>query len=171
MPSGGSVSFVFGFLFCTVCSLCLAASLGELASRWPTAGGQYHYAYALASEKWRKSMVSHCTCCFRLPISITETPRVQSFLVGWINIAGWLTLNTTAAYFGGNECCRSSRLYQAEANMSSSFPGRRSCCWLSLYLRNHEMGYLSDVCRGINYRCSSQPLRISDPKPVERGCL
>ncbi|CAH0036714.1 unnamed protein product [Clonostachys rhizophaga] len=79
MPSGGSVSFVYGFLFCTVCSLCLAASLGELASRWPTAGGQYHYAYALASEKWRKSM---------------------SFLVGWINIAGWLTLNTTAAYFG-----------------------------------------------------------------------
>uniref|UniRef100_A0A8H7KC45 Choline transport protein n=1 Tax=Bionectria ochroleuca TaxID=29856 RepID=A0A8H7KC45_BIOOC len=79
MPSGGSVSFVYGFLFCIICSLCLAASLGELASRWPTAGGQYHYAYALASEKWRKSM---------------------SFLVGWINIAGWLTLNTTAAYFG-----------------------------------------------------------------------
>ncbi|KAH7317000.1 amino acid permease [Stachybotrys elegans] len=79
MPSGGSVSFVYGFIFCIICNICLAASVGELASLWPTAGGQYHYAYALASEKWRKSM---------------------SFLVGWINIAGWLTLNTTAAYFG-----------------------------------------------------------------------
>jgi hypothetical protein len=27
--------------------------------------------------------------------------RNQSFLVGWINIAGWLTLVTTEAVFGG----------------------------------------------------------------------
>ncbi|KAK0391460.1 hypothetical protein NLU13_0961 [Sarocladium strictum] len=79
MPSGGSVSFVYGFVFCIVCNICLSASVGELASLWPTAGGQYHYAYAMATKKWKKSM---------------------SFLVGWINIAGWLTLNTTAAYFG-----------------------------------------------------------------------
>ncbi|KPM45643.1 hypothetical protein AK830_g914 [Neonectria ditissima] len=79
MPSGGSVSFVYGFIFCVVCNVCLSASVGELASLWPTAGGQYHHAYALSTEKWKKLM---------------------SFLVGWINIAGWLTLNTTAAYFG-----------------------------------------------------------------------
>jgi choline transport protein len=79
MPSGGSVSFVYGFIFCVVCNLCLSASVGELASLWPTAGGQYHYAYAMATTKWKSSM---------------------SFLVGWVNIAGWLTLNTTAAYFG-----------------------------------------------------------------------
>lgn len=57
MPSGGSISFVYGFIFCIICSICLAASLGEMASRWPTAGGQYHYAYSLASERWRNSMV------------------------------------------------------------------------------------------------------------------
>ncbi|KAH7161493.1 amino acid permease [Dactylonectria macrodidyma] len=79
MPSGGSVSFVYGFVFCVLCNLCLSASVGELASLWPTAGGQYHHAYALCTEKWKKSI---------------------SFLVGWVNIAGWLTLNTTAAYFG-----------------------------------------------------------------------
>ncbi|KAH6897454.1 amino acid permease [Thelonectria olida] len=79
MPSGGSVSFVYGFIFCVLCNICLSASVGELASLWPTAGGQYHHAYALSTEKWKKLM---------------------SFLVGWINIAGWLTLNTTAAYFG-----------------------------------------------------------------------
>ncbi|KAM0431405.1 hypothetical protein ACHAPT_005382 [Fusarium lateritium] len=78
MPSGGSVSFVYGFIFCVICNVCLSASVGELASRWPTAGGQYHHAYALATEKWKNLM---------------------SFLVGWTNIAGWLSLNTTAAYF------------------------------------------------------------------------
>ncbi|KAF5013790.1 hypothetical protein FDECE_208 [Fusarium decemcellulare] len=79
MPSGGSVSFVWGFLFCVVCNICLSASVGELASLWPTAGGQYHYAFALSTKKWQNLM---------------------SFLIGWTNIAGWLTLNTTAAYFG-----------------------------------------------------------------------
>jgi choline transport protein len=58
MPSGGSVSFVYGFIFCVICNICLSASVGELASLWPTAGGQYHYAYAMASDKWKKSMVS-----------------------------------------------------------------------------------------------------------------
>ncbi|KAG5662434.1 hypothetical protein KAF25_004852 [Fusarium avenaceum] len=79
MPSGGSVSFVYGFIFCIICNICLSASVGELASIYPTAGGQYHYAYALSGKKWKNLM---------------------SFLVGWTNIAGWLTLNTTAAYFG-----------------------------------------------------------------------
>ncbi|KAK1573526.1 amino acid permease [Colletotrichum navitas] len=79
MPSGGSVSFVYGFIFCVLCNVCLSASVGELASIYPTAGGQYHYAYALSTQKWKKRM---------------------SFFVGWVNIAGWLTLNTTAALFG-----------------------------------------------------------------------
>jgi hypothetical protein len=57
MPSGGSVSFVYGFIFCTVCNICLSASVGELASVWPTAGGQYHYTYALCTKKWRGSIV------------------------------------------------------------------------------------------------------------------
>lgn len=40
MPSGGSVAFLYGFIFCVLCNLCLGASLGEMASIWPTAGGQ-----------------------------------------------------------------------------------------------------------------------------------
>ncbi|KAI0108178.1 amino acid transporter [Daldinia grandis] len=78
LPSGGSVSFLYGFVFCVLCNLALAASLGELAAIWPTAGGQYHFVYALCTERWRKSM---------------------SFWVGWTNIAGWLTLVTTEGFF------------------------------------------------------------------------
>ncbi|KAH8660311.1 amino acid/polyamine transporter I [Xylariales sp. PMI_506] len=78
LPSGGSVSFLYGFIFCVLCNLALAASLGEMAAIWPTAGGQYHFVYALCTEKWKKSM---------------------SFWVGWTNIAGWLTLVTTEGFF------------------------------------------------------------------------
>ncbi|KAI0454355.1 choline transport protein [Xylaria acuta] len=78
LPSGGSVAFLYGFIFCVLCNFALAASLGELAAIWPTAGGQYHFVYALCTDKWKKSM---------------------SFWVGWTNIAGWLTLVTTEGFF------------------------------------------------------------------------
>ncbi|KAF2001725.1 amino acid transporter [Amniculicola lignicola CBS 123094] len=78
LPSGSSVAFLYGFIFCVLCNLCLGASLGEMASIWPTAGGQYHFAYSLTSERWRK---------------------VVSFWVGWTSIAGWLTLVTTEGFF------------------------------------------------------------------------
>ncbi|KAI5858219.1 amino acid transporter [Durotheca rogersii] len=79
LPSGGPVAFLYGFIFCVLCNLALAASLGELAAIWPTAGGQYHFVYALCTERWKK---------------------VMSFWVGWTNIAGWLTLVTTEGFFG-----------------------------------------------------------------------
>ncbi|KAJ6787247.1 hypothetical protein PWT90_06825 [Aphanocladium album] len=78
LPSGGSVAFLYGFLFCVACSFCVAASLGELAAIWPTAGGQYHYVFALCTERWRKPV---------------------SFFVGWTNIAGWLIVVTVQGYF------------------------------------------------------------------------
>ncbi|KAH8587349.1 amino acid/polyamine transporter I [Bisporella sp. PMI_857] len=78
LPSGGAVAFLYGFIICVLCNLCLTASLGELASVWPTAGGQYHYTYMLGAKRWR---------------------RLASFSVGWLSIAGWLTLVTTACYF------------------------------------------------------------------------
>lgn len=58
LPSGGSVSFLYGFIFCVLCNLALAASLGELAAIWPTAGGQYHFMYALCTDRWKRPMVS-----------------------------------------------------------------------------------------------------------------
>ncbi|EGR51030.1 amino acid transporter-like protein [Trichoderma reesei QM6a] len=54
LPSGSSVALLYGFIFCVICCFCVAASLGELSSIWPTAGGQYHFVYALCTEKWRK---------------------------------------------------------------------------------------------------------------------
>ncbi|EGU79039.1 amino acid/polyamine transporter I [Fusarium oxysporum f. sp. albedinis] len=78
LPSGGSVSFIYGFIVCVLCNLALAASLGEMAALWPTAGGQYHFMYAICTPRWKRPM---------------------SFFIGWTNIAGWLTVVTTQAFF------------------------------------------------------------------------
>jgi amino acid transporter len=57
MPSGGPVALLYGFIFCVACNFALAFSLGELAAIWPTAGGQYHFVYALSSERWKRFLV------------------------------------------------------------------------------------------------------------------
>ncbi|KAF2158492.1 hypothetical protein M409DRAFT_38202 [Zasmidium cellare ATCC 36951] len=91
LPSGGPVCFLYGFLFCVACNFALGASLGELAATWPTAGGQYHFAYMLSTERWR---------------------RAYSYWVGWISIAGWLMLVTTEGFF-------SAQFVSAAANIAS----------------------------------------------------
>ncbi|KAI9166310.1 amino acid/polyamine transporter I [Paramyrothecium foliicola] len=78
LPSGGSSALLYGFLFCVICNFALAASLGELAAIWPTAGGQYHFVYALCTDRWRRPM---------------------SFLAGWANIFGWLSVITVQGFF------------------------------------------------------------------------
>ncbi|RTE80646.1 hypothetical protein BHE90_004890 [Fusarium euwallaceae] len=84
LPSGGAVSLVYGFIFCVLCNFALTASLGEMAAIWPTAGGQYHFVFALCTEKWR---------------------RVMSFWVGWINIGGWLVVVTVQGFFAAQFIC------------------------------------------------------------------
>lgn len=40
LPSGGSTSVIWGLITAGICNLCLAASLAEFLSAYPTAGGQ-----------------------------------------------------------------------------------------------------------------------------------
>ncbi|KAF5022682.1 hypothetical protein F66182_5230 [Fusarium sp. NRRL 66182] len=79
LPSGGSVAFLYGFIFCVLCNFALAASLGELAAIWPTAGGLGEHIIATAI--------------------LVSSNEQQSFAVGYINICGWLTLVTTEGFF------------------------------------------------------------------------
>ncbi|KAF9769347.1 hypothetical protein IL306_013247 [Fusarium sp. DS 682] len=46
--------------------------------KFVTPCGQYHFTYALCTQRWKRSM---------------------SFFIGWTNIAGWLTVVTTQAFF------------------------------------------------------------------------
>jgi choline transport protein len=71
LPSGGSVSVIWGLITAGVCNLCLAASLAEFLSAYPTAGGQYHWVAVISWKPW-------------VPI--------LSWITGWINVSGWIAL-------------------------------------------------------------------------------
>ncbi|KAI9934568.1 hypothetical protein ASPWEDRAFT_175295 [Aspergillus wentii DTO 134E9] len=75
LTSGGSTSVIWGLVTAGICNLCIAASLAEFLSAYPTAGGQYHWV-AVSWPKW-------------VPI--------LSWVTGWINVAGWIALVATNA--------------------------------------------------------------------------
>ncbi|RHZ71534.1 hypothetical protein CDV55_108512 [Aspergillus turcosus] len=78
LPSGGSVSVVWGLVTAGICNLCIAASLAEFLSAYPTAGGQYHWV-AVSWERW-------------MPI--------LSWITGWVNVSGWVALVATGGLLG-----------------------------------------------------------------------
>lgn len=71
LPSGGSISVIWGLLTAGICNMSLALSLAEFLSAYPTAGGQYHWVAVISWESW-------------VPI--------LSWITGWINVAGWIAL-------------------------------------------------------------------------------
>ena len=64
----GPNSVVFGLLVAAVLQWTITLGLSEIASCFPSSGGQYHFVFILAPKKHRK---------------------FAAFLVGWMNILGW----------------------------------------------------------------------------------
>ncbi|KAA8650196.1 hypothetical protein EYZ11_003942 [Aspergillus tanneri] len=78
LTNGGSITILWGLCLVTVCNLCVAVSLGELASSMPTALGQAYWVFRL----W-------------------DTPmgRFASYMCAWINTFGWWTLTASQVAF------------------------------------------------------------------------
>ncbi|KAB8073045.1 amino acid/polyamine transporter I [Aspergillus leporis] len=78
LTNGGAVAILWGLCLVTACNLCVAVSLGELASSMPTALGQAYWVFRL----W-------------------ETPlgRFASYMCAWINTFGWWTLTASQVAF------------------------------------------------------------------------
>jgi choline transport protein len=60
-----------------LCTIAIACSLGEIASIYPTAGGQYHWVAALAP---------------------TATRSAAAWFTGWISIGGQIVFTASAAF-------------------------------------------------------------------------
>lgn len=60
LQDGGRAGLIYGFLFCWGGYTAVVASLAELVSVVPTAGGQYHWTFELAPPKYRK-FISYIT--------------------------------------------------------------------------------------------------------------
>ncbi|KAK5990129.1 Choline transport protein [Cladobotryum mycophilum] len=79
LPSGGASSVIWGLIVAGICNLCLAASLAEFLSAYPTAGGQYHWAAIVSWKRWSRSI---------------------SYVTGWINVSGWVALSASGGLLG-----------------------------------------------------------------------
>ncbi|KAG9545499.1 amino acid transporter, partial [Aureobasidium melanogenum] len=77
LSSGGPTSVLWGLITAGICNLCLAASLAEFLSAYPSAGGQYHWAAMLCPNS-----------------------RMISWITGWINVGGWMALTATGGLLG-----------------------------------------------------------------------
>ncbi|EFJ27543.1 hypothetical protein SELMODRAFT_95941 [Selaginella moellendorffii] len=64
---GGPVSIVYGWLIVCFFSLCIALSLAEICSAYPTSGGLYFWSYKLGGRRWG---------------------AFTAWMTGWFNIAG-----------------------------------------------------------------------------------
>jgi len=75
---GGPVNVIWGWVAVSLIIVCVASSLGEITSVYPTAGGVYYQAFMLAPAHWR---------------------RVASWICGWLYLVGNITI-TLSVNFG-----------------------------------------------------------------------
>ncbi|CDK27684.1 unnamed protein product [Kuraishia capsulata CBS 1993] len=76
---GGSATILWGWVTVTLLSLCVALSLAEVSSKYPSSGGTYHFAAILANEKYS---------------------LVASWFTGWFLIMGNWTMFISIVYGG-----------------------------------------------------------------------
>ncbi|KAL1876838.1 hypothetical protein VTK73DRAFT_9140 [Phialemonium thermophilum] len=75
---GGPVDIIWGWFAVSLIIVCVAVSLGEITSVYPTAGGVYYQAFMLSPPAWR---------------------RIASWICGWLYTVGNITI-TLAVNFG-----------------------------------------------------------------------
>lgn len=78
LAGGGPTNVIWGWLAVSCIILCVAASLGEITSVYPTAGGVYYQTFMLSPPRWR---------------------RVAGWVCGWLYVVGNVTI-TLAVNFG-----------------------------------------------------------------------
>lgn len=86
---GGPTNIIWGWLAVSLIILCVAASLGEITSVYPTSGGVYYQTFMITPHSFRKIASWICGWCFVVG-NITITLSVQFatalFFVACINV-------------------------------------------------------------------------------------
>lgn len=57
---GGPATLLYGMIVSASCYMAIAMTVGELASVYPTAGGQYHFVSILAPKKFNRGLSYAC---------------------------------------------------------------------------------------------------------------
>ncbi|CAF3692167.1 unnamed protein product [Rotaria sp. Silwood1] len=80
LTNGGPVTILYGWIFVTIISIFIAASLAEICSAYPTSGGVYYWSAMLANKQWAS---------------------ITSWTTGWLCIVGNWTVTTSICFSGG----------------------------------------------------------------------
>ncbi|CAI7591713.1 unnamed protein product [Penicillium bialowiezense] len=80
LTNGGAPCLFYNYLIALVGTIFIVLSLGEIASVYPTAGGQYHWVYCLTPKSYQST---------------------ASWFTGWISIGGQLVFSASAAFAAG----------------------------------------------------------------------
>ncbi|KAF5615594.1 choline transporter [Fusarium tjaetaba] len=76
--AGGGPGVFWGVIVAAVACLIITAGLAELASAYPSSGGQYHFAFMVSSAKSR---------------------AIAAFITGWLSTLAWCLTTTSAAIY------------------------------------------------------------------------
>ncbi|OAL67336.1 GABA permease [Trichophyton rubrum] len=80
LTDGQSVTIIWGWVIVTLISTAIAASLSEICSVYPTAGGVYYWSAMLSTREWAPLM---------------------SFIDGWLTLVGNWTVTLSINFSGG----------------------------------------------------------------------
>ncbi|KAM5385702.1 hypothetical protein ACJZ2D_000901 [Fusarium nematophilum] len=89
ITTGGPVNIIWGWVAVSALIICVAASLGEITSVYPTAGGVYYQTFMLAPARWRREAGWICGWLFvvgNISITLSVTIGTSTFLVSCINV-------------------------------------------------------------------------------------
>ena len=91
--NGGPPGVIYELLTACVYYGFIAASIAELASAIPSAGGVYHWASITPGKKWGRSI---------------------GFFAGWLNFFGWIFDLASISYIPANVAVEFYRLYHQD---------------------------------------------------------
>ncbi|KAH8158057.1 hypothetical protein CIB48_g10182 [Xylaria polymorpha] len=86
---GGPVDIIWGWVGVSLVIICVASSLGEITSVYPTAGGVYYQAFMLAPESYRRLAAWICGWLYvvgNVTITLSVNFATALFLVGCVNV-------------------------------------------------------------------------------------
>lgn len=79
LTDGQAVTILWGWVFVSIISLCIAASLAEICAVFPTAGGVYYWSAMLATKEWAP---------------------IVSWVDGWLGLVGNWTVTLSINFSG-----------------------------------------------------------------------
>ncbi|KIW29122.1 uncharacterized protein PV07_04959 [Cladophialophora immunda] len=87
--NGGPATIIWGWLTVSLIIICVACSLGEITSVYPTAGGVYYQTFMLSPVRWRRLAAWVCGWSYvagNIVITLAVSFGTTLFLVGCINV-------------------------------------------------------------------------------------